>query len=212
MQRFRLLVIIIAIIAVVIAGILLINKASQDNLAIKNTSASVENNFVITEIRDPNATLPKSALQIKVSANILTDPIKTGTLVLNFDKNVVNVSDVKMPQNLIAVNQKINNSQGTITIDFKGSTDQDLSSTFDVATINFDVLDNTVKSTTFSIDPANSKLGTLQNTSSSLEVGITQIVPVACPTIQTPQCAAGEHLTGGQLDSEGCETAPTCTQ
>lgn len=212
MQRFRLLVIVIALIAVIIVGFLLLNKASQDNLAIKNTSASVENNFVIKEIRDPNATLPKSSLQIKVSANILTDPIKSGTLVLNFDKNVVNASDVKMPQTLIAVNQKINNSAGTITIDFKGTTDQDLTSTFDVATINFDVLDNTVKSTTFSIDPVNSKLGTLQNTNSALEVGITQIIPVNCPTIQTPQCAPGEHLTGGQLDAEGCETAVTCVQ
>lgn len=115
MSKFRNLLLIVAIGAAALGGVFLLNLVNSNN-AIDTSSANVYNIVGLSQIEDDALYFNK--IVIDVNSQILTqDIVLSGNLEISFDKNALEVEDIIMPANIIAVNQKIDTAEGTIKID-----------------------------------------------------------------------------------------------
>ena len=141
-NRRLIAVIIFALLLVVaVAGIYFINKSQQD-LAIENTSASVVDQVKLAQLND---NLNQDRVIIGMTLNVLNPNVKTGKIVLIFDKNVLEAQEIISDTGVIATNQKVDNSNGTITYEFQSVGNTDISGEFSLGKVIFSKLDKGLK-------------------------------------------------------------------
>lgn len=135
MSKFRNLLIIVAIGAAALGGIFLLNLVNSNN-AIDTSSANVYNIIGLSQIEDD--ILYSNKVVVDVNSQILTlDTVSSGSIEISFDKNSLEVEDIIMPANIIAVNQKIDTAEGIITIDVSSTNTEGFSNVSNLARIVF---------------------------------------------------------------------------
>lgn len=119
MSNFRNLLIIVAIGAAALGGVFLLNLINSNN-AIDTSSANVYNIIGLSQVEDD--VLYFNKVVVDVNSQILTsEKVSMGTLEISYDKNSLEVEDIIMPANIIAVNQKVDSAEGKITIDISST-------------------------------------------------------------------------------------------
>lgn len=168
MERFRNTLFIVAVAAAVLGGVYLIGRINSDN-SIDTSSANVYNVLGLSQIED-NIIYPDKIV-IDVNAQILDmQKITEGTVEVEFDKNILEVEDIVMPSSIIALNQKIDTSEGKITLQISTKSTEGLKGVSTIAKIVFNKLQSSGKFTSVSILPS-STLGN-PNTLDSVEKSI----------------------------------------
>ena len=133
MQKFRSLLLLVAVGAAALSGIYLIIRINSDN-SIDSSSASVYNILALNLVED-NIVYPNNVV-IELNAQILSDqPVNSGTFQISFDENLLGVEDIIMASNIVAVNQKVEN--GTILLNIQTSNRSKLSGISTIAKIVF---------------------------------------------------------------------------
>lgn len=135
MQNFRNFLIIIAICAAALGGIYLLNLINSNN-SINTSSASVYNIIGLSQVEDEVIYANKIVVDLNAQM-LLTDTVTSGNLEISYDKNLLDVEDIVMPSNIIAVNQKIDNSEGKITLEITSTNSQGFQDVSNLARIIF---------------------------------------------------------------------------
>lgn len=119
MSNFRNLLIIVAIGAAALGGVFLLNLINSNN-AIDTSSANVFNIVGLSQVEDD--VLYSNKIVVDINSQILTtERVSAGSLEISYDKNSLEVEDIIMPANIIAVNQKVDSAEGKITIDISST-------------------------------------------------------------------------------------------
>ena len=168
MERFRNILLLVVFVAAIISGVYLIGRINNNN-SIDSSSANVYNIMGLSQNQDE--ILFPDKVVIDVNAQILdTQKITQGTIVLSYDKNILAVEDIVMPSNIIALNQKIDSAEGTVTVDFSTTNSNGLSGVENLAKVIFIKLTLPGRFTSVSLEPL-STLGN-PNTLDSLEKSV----------------------------------------
>lgn len=157
MQRFRSLLLIIAIGAAALAGVYLVNLTNSNN-SINKSSASVYNIVGLSQVEDDILYTDKVVIDVNLQV-LNTQLINSGTLELSYDKNLLDVQDIIMPSNVIALNQKIDTAEGKITLEIQSTTADGFKDILNLAKIIFDKKQSTGKFTNVTL-LSSSTLGT----------------------------------------------------
>lgn len=121
MQKFRSLLLLVAVGAAALSGIYLINRINSDN-SIDSSSASTYNILALNLVED-NILYPNNIV-VELNAQILSgQPVNSGTFQISFDENLLGVEDIIMSSNIVAVNQKVENGQITLNIQTTNKTE-----------------------------------------------------------------------------------------
>ncbi|CAG1022788.1 hypothetical protein DOJK_01897 [Patescibacteria group bacterium] len=168
MQQFRNLLIIVGILAATLGGVFLINQINQNN-ALESSSANVYNLVALSQVEDDTLYVDKVVVDLN-SQILVTTPVTSGNFELTFDKDLLEVEDIIMSSNVIAVNQKINNSAGTISLEVRSANATGFKDITNFAKIIFDKKQDPGRFTSVTLS-ADSTLGT-PNTLDGLEKSV----------------------------------------
>jgi len=135
MQNFRNFLVIIAICAAALGGVYLLNLINSNN-SINTSSASVYNIIGLSQVEDEVTYSNKIVIDVNVQI-LLTDTVNTGNLEIGYDKNLLEVEDIIMPSNIIAINQKIDSAEGKIILEINSINSQGLQDVSNLARIVF---------------------------------------------------------------------------
>lgn len=117
MSKFKSPILVIATISVALIGIYLLNQISSNN-ALNRSSANVYNiaalNLVEENILYPNNVVIDLNLQV-----LSKQSVDSGVFVISYVKELLDVQDIIMPNNVIGLNQKIDVANGIITLEVK---------------------------------------------------------------------------------------------
>ncbi len=180
--------------AFVVGGIVLLSRYVQENLGPGDTSASSKVALQLEMITP--ATEPLVAgdrLEIAVRTNAPNeDPYKqnpsVAELVINFNNEVLEVTELVSGNLIIAMNKTLNNKEGIITIDLAISGDGTFLGTNPLAYIRFDVIKD-AEFASVKIDPEESTLGfpdRLDKTDPNLDLylGVAPIIEPEAPAVE----------------------------
>lgn len=148
MQRFRVIILFIALGGAALGGIYLLNLINSDN-AIENSSASVFNIAALNPIED---IVYSNSVVIELNLQILAiQKVNSGTFELKYNPDYLSVEDIIMDSNVIALNQKIDSSTGIIILQVESKNSEGFNGILNIAKLIFNKNDTANGFTSISV-------------------------------------------------------------